>query len=204
LASNPWSAAKRPTRSNAAAGPLASTGDDGSRPAGCGRCALQGLEPFGIDAHLHQGADLEVAGELGVGDVVGPVAEPAGALVVADQEVGMAAPPAIEERGLVDDVGAALHGVQRQLLRSGEVVRTMDLDDVQRPAHLGEDRPLVSVAERADERGAGVVAGRRSAQAEGDLLLQRRQVRAGKVADQVGRAQHHASVGDVQPRSPPR
>jgi hypothetical protein len=143
-----------------------------------------------------------MAGELGVGDVVRPVAEIARALVVPDQEVGVAAPPSVEERGLVDDVGAALHGIERQLLCRHQIVGSRDLGDVQRPAHLGEHRPLVRVAQPTDQVAARVVDLGTVAEAERDGAIQRRQVRAGEMPDQVGRAQHHASVDDVHTGHP--
>ena len=50
--------------------------------------------------------------QLRVPDLVAPRAEVAGPLH-STQEVRVAKPPAIEEHGLVDDVGAGTHGVQR-------------------------------------------------------------------------------------------
>ena len=41
------------------------------------RHALQHGEPLGVGGHLQQRGDLQLAGELGVGDLVGPVAEDA-------------------------------------------------------------------------------------------------------------------------------
>ncbi len=74
--------------------------------------ALQCGEPFGVDGHLQHGRNLEPAGEFGVGDVIAP-APPAGQIVAAEQEVGVAAPAAVEEGGLVDHLGAAGHGLDR-------------------------------------------------------------------------------------------
>ena len=66
-----------------------------------------------VRADLEDGAGLHVAGELGVGDLVVPGAEGARRLarrvVHAEQEVGVAAPGPVEERGLVDDVRAGAH-----------------------------------------------------------------------------------------------
>ena len=53
--------------------------------------ALQRRQPRGVHGHLEQGRDLQPAGELGVGDVVGPAAEVAGA-VGAQEEVGVPDP----------------------------------------------------------------------------------------------------------------
>ena len=76
------------------------------------RDALEHGQPLGVGRHLQQRRHLEPAGQLGVGDVVGPVAEVAGP-VGAQQEVGLAAPPAVEERRLVDHVDARAHRRER-------------------------------------------------------------------------------------------
>src|SRR4051812_14639191 len=94
---------------------------------------------FGVGAHLEEGGGLHPAGELGVGDLVGPGAEGRARAVDLQEEVGVAAPGGggtdVEERGLVDDVGAGLHGLLGVDLGGGErgdgVVGILDLDDVQ-------------------------------------------------------------------------
>ena len=76
---------------------------------------LDPLELVDVRADLEDGAGLDVAGELRVGDLVvvrAPDRRPVG-VVDAEQEVGVTAPRPIEERGLVDDVGAGRHGLDR-------------------------------------------------------------------------------------------
>ena len=76
------------------------------------RHALQHRQPLGVGGHLQQRGDLELPGELGVGDLVRPVAEDRRRLD-AQQEVGLPAPGAVEEGPLVDDVDAAAHRLDR-------------------------------------------------------------------------------------------
>ena len=68
--------------------------------------ALDAGDCVGVGAELEDGRGLHRAGELGVGHLVGPVAEVARA-VDPLEEVGVARPAAVDEDGLVDDVGAA-------------------------------------------------------------------------------------------------
>ncbi len=72
--------------------------------------ALEALDLLGVRAHLEEGGGLHPAGELGVGDLVGPGAEVRARALDLQEEVGVAAPATVEEGGLVDDVGAGLHG----------------------------------------------------------------------------------------------
>src|SRR3954464_13331866 len=61
-----------------------------------------------IRADLEDRAGLRATRELRVRDFVGPGTEVTGRLHP-EQEVRMAAPPTVEERRLVDDVGAVAH-----------------------------------------------------------------------------------------------
>ena len=78
-----------------------------------GLAPLDARELLHVRADLEQRRGLDVAGELGVHDLVAPLAEVAGTLDP-DQEVRAAEPAAVEERGLVDDVVAASHGLDRR------------------------------------------------------------------------------------------
>src|SRR5207249_6274460 len=73
-----------------------------------GLAALHASQQLGVERRLEQRRGLGAACELGVD---GLVAERADAL----EEVRVAEPAAIEERGLVDNVGARAHGLERLL-----------------------------------------------------------------------------------------
>ena len=76
-------------------------------------------EQVRVDADLEQRAALDGPSELRVGDLVAPRPEARGS-IDPEQEVGVADPAAVEERGLVDDVGTAAHRGQRRGLRRVE------------------------------------------------------------------------------------
>ena len=100
-----------------------------------GRQPLETLEQVRVDAHLEDRATLDRARQLGIGDVVAPAAEHrARAVRPLEQEVGMSAPPPVEECGLEDDVGAGSHRVEGGRLGRPQVVWSSqvllgDLDD---------------------------------------------------------------------------
>ena len=75
-----------------------------------GRAALDLLHLRRIRAELQQRRRLHAAGQLGVGDLVGPGAERARGIDPLD-EVGVADPAVVQERGLEDHLGAGAHGV---------------------------------------------------------------------------------------------
>jgi hypothetical protein len=100
-----------------------------------GRAALDPGQLVDVRADLEDRARRDVAGELRVGDLEVPGAEePVGRarlMVDTQEEVRVAAPGAVEERRLVDDVGAGRHrsdGLGRRLaqLASGAAVRGVD------------------------------------------------------------------------------
>src|SRR4051812_45976624 len=104
----------------------------------------------------------------------------------------MTAPPAVEERGLVDDVDAALHRRDRLGLRCREIprraqIRLQDLVDRATlcPKSL-EERALVGVTAFLEEHDLGIQALRRTLPATLDAAeLQRRQVAALQESDQI-------------------
>ncbi len=104
-------------------------GDDGEV---LGRDALQRRQPLGVGGHLKQRRHLHAPREFGVGYVVGPC--PAPGPFAAQQEVGVPAPAPVEERGLVDDVGAGRHcflgGRLGLAQRCGVTLGVRDLDDL--------------------------------------------------------------------------
>ena len=74
---------------------------------------LKAFKQARVDAHLEDRAGLYRASQLGVRDVVAPIAQHrARAIRTLEQEVGMAAPATIEEGRLEDDVGTATHRLE--------------------------------------------------------------------------------------------
>ncbi len=163
------------------------------------RDALEALDLLGVRAHLEEGGGLHPAGELGVGDLVGPGAEVRARALDLQEEVGVAAPAAVEERGLVDDVGTGPHGGEGLGLGGGErgdgVAGHGDLDDG--PA-LG-DQPfdvlgLVLAAAARQHVEHGVVTLRAVALAAGGGQLELGEVLARGEAGEVARAERERSV----------
>ena len=93
-----------------------------------GRLALQALQVPAVIGHLQQGGDLHLAGELGVGHVVGVRAQQAGT-VHPEQEVGATPVPVVQERRLVDHVGAGVHRIVGELDTGAQLRALGDLDD---------------------------------------------------------------------------
>ena len=105
--------------------------------------ALDPLELVDVRADLEDRAGLDVAGELRVGDLVVVRAPARWAVrrVDAEQEVGVAAERAVEERRLVDDVRAGGHGLDGRGRRGPELLAAvrdgavqLDLDRRARPS----------------------------------------------------------------------
>jgi hypothetical protein len=92
------------------------------------RLALQALEVPAVVGHLQQGGDLHLAGELGVGHVVGVRAQQAGT-VHPEQEVGTTPVPVVQERRLVDNVGAGVQRIVGELDAGAQLGALGDLDD---------------------------------------------------------------------------
>ena len=92
--------------------------------------ALEPLELVHVGADLEDGARLDVTGQLRVGHFVVP-GSPAGRPVRRldpEQEIRVAAERAVEERGLVDDVRAGGHRLDR-LLGSGTEIAPRSAKD---------------------------------------------------------------------------
>ncbi len=151
-----------------------------------------------VRADLEDGAGLDVAGELGVGDFVVPGAERAvrlpGCVVDPQEEVGVAAPCPVEERGLVDDIRAVPHRLAGELggliearARARGRAVAWDLDDP--PAGCPEVVKvslLVLVAALLDELDGGVAADRLRDETGHRRALQLEAVRTGEEADEIG------------------
>ena len=173
------------------------------RPRAAAKCHVQPLGPDALDplelvdvrADLEDGARLDVAGELRVGDlvVVRPPARRLVRVVHPEQEVGVAAQRAIEECRLVDHVGASRHRVDglrgggAELLAAvGDRAVLLDLDDVAAGrAQLREEARLVLEAPSADDVELRVVAHRPLDEPGQSRALELGQVLAGEVGDEV-------------------
>jgi hypothetical protein len=94
-------------------------------------------QPLGIGGHLEQRRHLEPAGQLGVGDVIRPVAEITGPMG-AQQEICLTSPLPVIERPLVDHVHPGTH-------RGESLLLSLDpAHDVVASGDLGDYSPLLS------------------------------------------------------------
>ena len=164
---------------------------------------LEALEQGGVDAHLEDGAGLDRASELRVGDVVAPPTEGgARAIAALEQEVRVAAPPAVEEGRLEDDVGAVAHRFEGHGLRGAQLVGRAqvflrDLDDT-KPARTKRRkvRRLVQVALLLDQLDRRIVTPDRLLPAALDTPeLECREMVAGQVSDEVRGTDDQGPVG---------
>ncbi len=177
-----------------------------------GAIPWRSFEERGIDAHLEDGSGLDRAGELRVGDVVAPVAQRRTRPVIPlEQEVRVPAPASVEERGLEDDVGAALHRLERRRLGGSQLGRRPeillgDLDDAQPSfAQCGQVGRLVQVALLLDQLDRRVIAPERLGPVpEHTPEFQGGQVIAGEEADEVrGADDDRPVVGVLHRRTVP-
>ena len=191
------------------------------RPEATGGTAQDDVERGGLDAldggqHVHVHADLEhggrfdVASELGVRDLVviwAPSARPI-RVVHPKQEVRVAAPGAIEERGLVDDVRSGSHrplrlGRGRPQLLAAILDRSVERDLDHRSALAGELRQvatLVLLAAPAQDVQLRIGHMRALREARQNGPFERGQVLALEIADQVGRRVDGRSVDQLHRR----
>lgn len=77
--------------------------------------ALKLLEQVGVEAQLDEEVGLGPSRELGIEDLVAERAEGGGGAIDAFDKVGKATPVAVDEGGLVHDVGPAEHRVAGRL-----------------------------------------------------------------------------------------
>ncbi len=186
--------------------------------------ALDGRQLLDVGADLEDRRRLDVAGELGVGDLVVPRPQRGvrltGGVAAAEEEVGVAAPGPVEERRLVHDVRAAAHrgdrllgrgaqlgtGVARRRLADGLERRDgrpvlVDLDDPEpRLAEVLEVPLLVLDAALRDEVDGGIVADRLADEAREGRALELEPVVAGEEPDEIGRGVDGASVDQLHAR----
>ncbi len=163
-----------------------------------------------VRAELEHGARLCLSRQLGVGDLVAPRAQ-CGRGVDAQQEVGVAAPPAVEERGLVDDVVATVERLERL---GGCAPEHLALRLVVGPRGDRRDRPLLRLAEglqvprlvlesaASDHVQLGILTLGALHEVRASGALQVRQVLAFQEADQVGRGDDDGAVDGVHPQAP--
>src|SRR3990170_1940574 len=164
------------------------------------RDALELRQPVRVDADLEQGAALDGARELRVGDLVAPGPQGRTGAVDLQQEVGVAQPAPVEEGGLEDDVGAVAHRLDGGCLGGPErlrrALRPFELDD--RPA-LGatalEEGALMRLAALLEQLQLRVLpVGRLLPEVVGAAELERGEVIAGQEADEVGGADDERAV----------
>ncbi len=163
--------------------------------------ALQPGHLLGIAAQLHERCRLGAPRELRVRHVVGPRPEARGSGHL-EEEVGVAAPAPVEERGLEHHVDARLHEPQRLRLgrhqRLGRGARRRHLADGETggPEAL-ELVALVLVTTTSEDLELRVVAIRSLELAGEQAPLALRRVLASEVGDEVARAQDRAGAGPV-------
>ena len=161
------------------------------QPARCG--TLQLPEPVGVHRHLKQRRHLELPGELGVRHLVRPGAE-VRRCVDAQQEIGLAAPDAVDQRCLVDHLGTGAHCLDGQLFGSGpsreNVCHSGDVND--RPALLPQPLEVSLLVRRThgeDEVELVVQRVRGRQHCARNRHVEGRDMRTGNVFGEVGRAE---------------
>ena len=133
-----------------------------------------------------------MAGQLGVHHLVAPGAEPAGPLHP-EEEIRQPEPPPVEERGLVDDVVAALDGLasgpRRRLQPRPPIGQAAVLRDPSyspaRRLQPGEIAPLVLLAALGDQVQLRIEPLRPGDEAGERSQLQPDEMLAGQEADQI-------------------
>src|SRR5918992_429600 len=168
--------------------------------------ALDAFELLDIRADLKHRAGLDVAGQLRVGDLV--VVRPPDRWTLrrwdAQQEVGVAEPAAVEERRLEDDVGAFAHrgdgvlGLAPDLIAPLRFVVAGDLDDMAAfVTELGEGARLVLEPPAADDVELWIAPLRAVDEPGQRRALERGEVLAGQVADEIGRGEDGLAVDQL-------
>lgn len=160
---------------------------------------LELADRLAVEAELHHVGRLLGSRKLGVHRLVAPGAE-RGRAIDSLEEVGPAAPVAVHERCLVDDLGAGAHGLHGRACPGLEVpgVRRDDLDDL--PPLLpesGQVRRLVLLPFAAQQLVllAGKVGAR--TRAPGDVERQPREMRALDVVVQIRGREGQAAVQEL-------
>ncbi len=168
--------------------------------------ALDAGQLLDVAADLEHGTGLDVPRQLRVGDLIVIWPPDRGSLRRLDplQEVGVAEPSAIEKCGLEDDIGARCHGRDRLLGLATDALTALvnvvpsDLDHGA-PARrqIGEVALLVLEASLADHVKLGVRAHRSLHESRQRRALQRRQMLAGQVSNEVSRREYWLAVDQL-------
>ena len=160
-----------------------------------------------VEGQLHQELALGRSRELGVGDLVAPGAQRRGLAIHPAQEVGVPDQRPVAQRGLVDDFGALLHGLERArrlVVDAAAARRNVHHHAALRlqPPQVG---PLVLVALARDQLGRLIR--RRFASAHGcvaqRLEIERCEVLAFEIGDQIGRRENDGALDLLHRRSAP-
>ena len=159
--------------------------------------ALHSRHQVGVERQLENSAALGFAGQLGVCDLVRPIAELAGR-IHAHQDVSPAAPASIGQRALHDDVAPVAHGLDGS--RHSRVVR----------AYAVHRRHLAACSFQVLDVGSfvrqpalyqlfqrRVVARRRGTHSEHHVVVELRKASASQVVHEVAGAQLQGVVGGV-------
>ena len=163
-----------------------------------------------VGADLEQRRRLDVARQLGVDDLVAPLAEGAGA-INAQEEVGQPEPPPVEERGLVDHVVAPPDRLLRRGSRRTQPLETLRARQVVPAGIDAGDAPalcfercqiagLVLEAALGDQVDLRIEPDRPVDQTGHRRELQADQVLARQIADQIGRGEDGAVVDELHRR----
>ena len=166
------------------------------------RDTLDLRQAIGVGRELQERGGLDAPHELGVGRFVAPGPEPARA-VDANEKVGMPSPASVEERRLVDRIGAGAHrvdgpglGVVEVLERPGRI-HGEPRDDLALALEALEQAPLVLEPLFLHEIEQRIVVHGPAPVASCAAQLERCQVLARKVPDEVGGAQYQSPFEDL-------
>ena len=167
---------------------------------------LDPLQLLDVRADLEHRPGLDVAGQLRVGDLVVVRAPDRGALrgVDPEQEVGVSEPAPVEEGGLEDDLGAGCHGRDGFLGLPPDprpafllVVALDRHHPALEPAQRVEVAGLVGESTLPDDVELPVVADRPLELAVQHRRLERGEVLAGQVADEIGGTEDGRAVDQL-------
>ena len=168
---------------------------------------LDGDEQVHVGADLEDGAGLDMPGELRVGDLVVPWPERRRSrrVVDAQEEVGVATPPPIEERRLVDDIRPRdhrRHGLCGRGSQPFPVVldRAVETDSHGGPtldSKVRQEPPLVLEAALPDDVQLRVVAHRPLDEPRQRRAFELCQVLTGQIGNEIGGRVHGAAVDEL-------
>ncbi len=169
---------------------------------------LKAGQELRIQTGLQQSGGLRAPSQFGVDDLVGMVAQPAGPIRLL-QEVGISKPTAVEQGGLIDDVRACSHRLERSPM--GFKVGVAGCgggghghDRLTLVAVAGKLTLLVLGAEACDQLELRIAALRPLDFAPSSRHLLLRQMRAFEEAGEVARAENDVNVNQMHLAPPSR